>query len=352
MDTTPRCDDGIKNGAETDVDCGGGACRACTTGQGCAAPTDCESGFCEPNVKQCIAPGAETDCLDGIDNNGDGLADCQDPTCAALTGCVPSGPGGSQIGVVQASCPPGFGPATKINDGFQDTTCGGCTCATTPMCSTRVSLQGSAGCGGINQVLTPTGLATGGPVGCTAADGRGYVQFYVFPPDTVGRNCAVGGTVTRADPDFTTKTAFCPVQVTSATCGTNEVCAPKPPAQAQSMCVTLPGSVSCPSGYQASAPKTYYAGASRGACGTCPASCDAAPSRYCSYAHGYVFTCSGCSGASYDHDENECANISATPTAILSVSSAFAAAGADDCNVNQPATTPSTLIGQSTVCCR
>jgi hypothetical protein len=49
----PTCTDGVKNGAETDVDCGGGACAACTLGQACAAPTDCDTGACS---NTCVCP--------------------------------------------------------------------------------------------------------------------------------------------------------------------------------------------------------------------------------------------------------------------------------------------------------
>ena len=36
----PTCGDGIKNGSETDVDCGG-SCQPCANGQGCARRADC-----------------------------------------------------------------------------------------------------------------------------------------------------------------------------------------------------------------------------------------------------------------------------------------------------------------------
>ena len=39
-----RCSDGIKNGTETDVDCGGVACSACALGDDCAQTSDCASG--------------------------------------------------------------------------------------------------------------------------------------------------------------------------------------------------------------------------------------------------------------------------------------------------------------------
>jgi hypothetical protein len=48
------CDDGVKNGDESDVDCGGG-CEGCELGEGCGAPADCLSGACSAGV--CVAPG-------------------------------------------------------------------------------------------------------------------------------------------------------------------------------------------------------------------------------------------------------------------------------------------------------
>ncbi|MDB4943472.1 MAG: Tryptophan synthase alpha chain [Labilithrix sp.] len=48
----PTDTDGVKNGAETDVDCGGGA-KTCLAGQGCAANTDCGSKGCNTASKTC-----------------------------------------------------------------------------------------------------------------------------------------------------------------------------------------------------------------------------------------------------------------------------------------------------------
>ncbi len=42
---SPTCTDGAKNGAETDVDCGG-SCPRCSDGSGCLAPRDCASNYC------------------------------------------------------------------------------------------------------------------------------------------------------------------------------------------------------------------------------------------------------------------------------------------------------------------
>jgi hypothetical protein len=40
------CTDQVKNGAETDVDCGGGLCTTCSIDKGCLKNADCVSGWC------------------------------------------------------------------------------------------------------------------------------------------------------------------------------------------------------------------------------------------------------------------------------------------------------------------
>ena len=49
-DAAPTCTDSKKNGAETDVDCGGGTCPACANTKECKANTDCTSGNCDTTV--------------------------------------------------------------------------------------------------------------------------------------------------------------------------------------------------------------------------------------------------------------------------------------------------------------
>src|SRR2546430_473031 len=48
-DLTPAlCGDGMKDGDETDVDCGG-SCAACDIGKACSNGTDCKSAVCTMN---------------------------------------------------------------------------------------------------------------------------------------------------------------------------------------------------------------------------------------------------------------------------------------------------------------
>jgi hypothetical protein len=41
-----QCADGMQNGGETDVDCGGLSCAKCADGLKCLVPGDCQSGTC------------------------------------------------------------------------------------------------------------------------------------------------------------------------------------------------------------------------------------------------------------------------------------------------------------------
>ena len=84
----PTCTDGKKNGAETDVDCGGGACPKCAGKKGCASGGDCLSGVCTSG--KC----AEATCTDKVKNGAETDVDCGGgtcPKCAYGEGCKAGG---------------------------------------------------------------------------------------------------------------------------------------------------------------------------------------------------------------------------------------------------------------------
>ena len=64
------CQDGIRNNAETDIDCGGPACPACAVGSTCGRHEDCDSSVCRAGT--CQAPS----CSDGKQNGDEGGVDC------------------------------------------------------------------------------------------------------------------------------------------------------------------------------------------------------------------------------------------------------------------------------------
>jgi hypothetical protein len=88
-----QCADHRKDGAETDVDCGGGTCPACANPKKCAVDTDCASMACDGTSLTCVAnqcadhrkDGAESD----VDCGGSGLClRCVvGKTCTASNDC-------------------------------------------------------------------------------------------------------------------------------------------------------------------------------------------------------------------------------------------------------------------------
>ncbi len=109
---TPTTTDGVKNGLETGIDCGGTGNPACADGQGCKVRDDCTSGYCKANVcapvkgDDGIKNGNETD----IDCGGVGAkrcddalackidADCKSDVCKGLACQAPSPTDGKKNG--------------------------------------------------------------------------------------------------------------------------------------------------------------------------------------------------------------------------------------------------------------
>ncbi len=75
----PTCTDYLKNGDETDVDCGGGTCPKCSDGKVCAVSADCQSGVCSGNI--CRTPM----CNDFVKNGTETDVDCGGGTCPQCT---------------------------------------------------------------------------------------------------------------------------------------------------------------------------------------------------------------------------------------------------------------------------
>jgi hypothetical protein len=93
----PTCSDNVKNGRETDVDCGGNnpLCQRCQPTQTCLVPSDCESGVCGPPLQlgqpaTCKAP----TCTDGVKNGGETGVDCGGEDADGGPPCPPCGDGG------------------------------------------------------------------------------------------------------------------------------------------------------------------------------------------------------------------------------------------------------------------
>jgi hypothetical protein len=189
----PTCLDLVKNGTETDVDCGG-SCGPCTSGKLCGVASDCQSLVCTGNPKSCQVPS----CADLVKNQGETDVDCGGATICARCGtskaCVGAGDCASRV------CSGSLCQAAVCNDGVKnqnetDIDCGGVCphCGTGQTCSsgadctlalciisagnTSPTCQPQSCADGIkNQTETDTDC--GGTAGCAKC--------------TAGRACAVG----------------------------------------------------------------------------------------------------------------------------------------------------------------
>jgi len=81
----PSDTDGIKNGDESDVDCGGSTGVACADGKGCTGLAECSSRVCKEGVCQVPSP------TDGQKNGDETARDCggnSAPACADRSACL------------------------------------------------------------------------------------------------------------------------------------------------------------------------------------------------------------------------------------------------------------------------
>ncbi len=112
---TPLGIDGIKNGDETDVDCGGAQSPRCTDGKGCRDPASCESASCnagvcrEPLPDDGIKNGDETD----VDCGGSKAPKCAiGKTCGVGADCASRGCSYEHVCIDRPSCSPHYGGDT------------------------------------------------------------------------------------------------------------------------------------------------------------------------------------------------------------------------------------------------
>ncbi|MEY3015680.1 MAG: hypothetical protein RIT45_4415, partial [Pseudomonadota bacterium] len=119
----PTCTDGSKNGDETDVDCGGSCPDACKDDKVCKADSDCASGNCESGLCKPSVVGAN--CNDGIKNGEETDVDCGgscptacevDQGCAVDADCASKWCGAA--GVCLKGCPDAPDPNDCDGDGL------------------------------------------------------------------------------------------------------------------------------------------------------------------------------------------------------------------------------------------
>ncbi len=234
------CFDGQQNGPETGVDCGGGYCAPCASGQACKAAGDCTTRVCSTTTKACAAATAS----DRVKNGDESDVDCGGSSgkpCALKLACHVTGdcvPG--------AACHAGLcAPDTCVNGTFDkakgelDIDCGGpcglCptgkTCTAGNQCASGVC---AAPAGTIaKKCAAPApgdGLRNGDELGvdCGGANapGCGYAQACLLDRDCAGDMVCTGGRCNFGACGASTRSgggASCG-RMCSRLCGNNEPC--------------------------------------------------------------------------------------------------------------------------------
>lgn len=111
----PSCDDDIRNGTETDLDCGG-SCPGCGIGNHCMSDRDCLGGTCSGGI---CCPVGYTLCGDqclNLQNDPDHCGDCE-LVCSATNVAMRSCGGG----ICDGTCSPGYEDCNsdKLRDGCE-----------------------------------------------------------------------------------------------------------------------------------------------------------------------------------------------------------------------------------------
>ncbi|MDX2014039.1 MAG: LamG domain-containing protein [Myxococcaceae bacterium] len=187
--STTHCGNGVRDGDETAIDCGGARCPArCALQRECRSGADCRSGFCRltqgsgSNLGRCVADR----CQDRVRNGGELGVDCGGGGCmpcpvgtavTSAAGCASGASNGTVC--VATSC------RDLVRNGAEtDVDCGGPSC---PACVTgrRCSTSGDCGSGVCN-----AGTCAQGPVpfgrwefDSSPADSSGNGRTASFTPD-------------------------------------------------------------------------------------------------------------------------------------------------------------------------
>lgn len=202
----------------------------------------------------------ESNCLDGLDDDCNGLIDCADPACTPAFTCVPAAEAGFQGFAIYAPdranpCPSTYPVQTDTFESlfFLPAMCSACTCA-----------AGEPSCGAATLVCAPGAacVADGGTTtslgpGCNALDGgvvlgAGMSCELDGPAATPGTCTAEGGTPTFAPASFGELSRICAASAgPGGGCAAGSVCVADAPAGSHGACVSLAtdDSAQCPAGY-------------------------------------------------------------------------------------------------------
>jgi hypothetical protein len=248
--SAPACDDGVENGDETDLDCGGACGPSCSQGETCAADGDCKGGICSGSF--CLPS-----CTDGELNNGETALDCGGPvctsTCATAEPCVVASDCTSAFCVDALCCATACDTACSacsaaLKGSGADGECGAVPQGTDPHadCGT----EASSSCGDSTGVCDGAGACEKWPVGTPCGDAASCSAGVQTNPDQCDGlgECANAGTVDCGL--YACGAAACNSTCSAdADCGAGAYCAAPACAEKQVLGAACAGSNQCASGF-------------------------------------------------------------------------------------------------------
>ncbi len=201
-DSGPSCDNGVRDGDEPHVDCGG-SCEPCADGSNCISATDCASLSCSRGF--CLAPSCSDRIRNGLETGTDCGADCG--LCPGGESCTSNDQCISGRCMAGGVCAPSSCEDGRRNDEETDVDCGGPTCPPCAAgrvcredahCESRLCEAGfcaEASCSDRVQNQDETSIDCGGVTCPPCRDGLACV----IDVDCVGMRCVSGACVSCMD---------------------------------------------------------------------------------------------------------------------------------------------------------
>jgi hypothetical protein len=242
---------------------GGEGAGGNTGGGGSMSSPSSSSGACVPS-------GAE-DCFNGLDDDCNGMTDCEDAVCTDVAVCEPL-PANAASGVIVLEadpCPAGFTADERIiHHGLQDGGCTGCGCTTGPTsCSGEVwYYKDAAACSGD---VAQVGGTAAGSFGFTCDSNPitgGFVYGARASAWKVSQTCNANGAPTLAPPAWNQTRKFCRADAEGKGCGAGNTCVPKQTTAPH--CALAEGSGLC-NGFGMSQSDWYTGFTDTRVCGAC-----------------------------------------------------------------------------------
>jgi hypothetical protein len=234
-----------------------------TGGQGGGAST---SGPC--------AAGTLEDCFNGLDDDCNGKADCEDPACSDAAVCEPAALAASSGVVVGEgeACPEGFTADEQlIHRKLQDTGCAGCDCKLfAPTCTADVwYYDASSTCA--SDTTLKGGISAGNfGTTCSSPINAGNSNSYVLGVRTglwkMEQSCSPDGAATPAAPAWGETMKFCRANAEGKGCSAGNTCVPKTAAAPH--CALATGTSTC-NGFGTAESDWYTGFSDTRACGAC-----------------------------------------------------------------------------------